>query len=176
MQEAWKPIEGYEGAYEVSSLGRVRSIARVVVRGNGRLLPVAARIRKPMRPKDGRLRVTLLRDGEYRHLAVHRLVAQAFIPNPENKAEVNHKNGISSRQYASRTWSGATRAENMQHAFTTGLHNHAVPRPVRCIDDWTSRCIRRLRLPHGQLGLALATCKPSCLPAKPKATPASYHV
>lgn len=85
--EEWRPIEGYEGLYEVSTLGRVRSLERID--NNNHL--VKGRILKPTTDKDGYFRVDLHKEGKVKHFLIHRLVAQTFIPNPERLPIINHK-------------------------------------------------------------------------------------
>ena len=80
MKEIWCPIKGYEGQYEVSDKGRVRSLKY----GKERIL-------KPGRNNCGYLIAGLCNNGEHKWYSVHRLVAQTFIPNPNNLPEVNHK-------------------------------------------------------------------------------------
>ena len=91
MEEIWKDIEGYEGIYQVSNLGRVKSLERVIVRGNGATLPVPKRILKSAKNKDGYQLVNLWKEGNRKRMYVHRLVAQAFLPNPDDLPQVNHK-------------------------------------------------------------------------------------
>ena len=91
MTEQWKPIEGYEGLYEVSNLGHVRGVARIV-RSSGISQRMAlGRVLKPYTNKLRYQYVALSKDNKRETLSVHRLVAMAFIPNPDNLPCVNHK-------------------------------------------------------------------------------------
>ena len=95
MSEVWKPIKGYEGIYEVSSYGRVRSLEHSISLRNQHgeyVRKLSERIIKQKRNrKDGYFNVTLCKRAEHSTAYVHRLVAQAFIPNPDNLPQVNHK-------------------------------------------------------------------------------------
>lgn len=81
--EIWRSISGFEGLYEVSSYGNVRSLCA----GRWR----CEMMRKPVPDKDGYLTVNLKKDGKYTNTKIHRLVATAFLQNPDNLPEVNHK-------------------------------------------------------------------------------------
>lgn len=83
--EVWKDVEGYEGLYQVSSLGRIRSLDRVII--------VKGKIMSPVN-RNGYSRIRLKKDGKGQNFSIHRLVASAFLPNPKNLPEVNHKNEI----------------------------------------------------------------------------------
>lgn len=89
QKEEWRPVSGYEGDYEVSSNGRIRSLDRM---GEGtRPRRQKGRIIKP-NPKQGYMTVMLYHANKVGYYQIHRLVAEAFIPNPENLPFVNHKN------------------------------------------------------------------------------------
>lgn len=116
--ELWVDVTGYEGYYQVSSLGRIRSLPRIVGGGNGpRRYP--GRMMKPdcYGPYD---MVELSRNGISRLYTVHRLIAIAFVPNPYEKPEVNHKDG-NKRNNAINNLEWATDKENSQHAALNGL-------------------------------------------------------
>lgn len=91
MNEQWKPINGYEDCYMVSNLGRVKSLSRINAAGN----LIKERILRPGIKKNGYLEV-VLSAGNKKQFKIHRLVAMAFIPNPDNLPQVNHKNEIKS--------------------------------------------------------------------------------
>ena len=132
--EIWKDIVGYEGMYQVSSFGRVKSFKRTVTYGE-RYHTVCSRIKKQTLKKkkekysggyseDGYMMVNLYKHNKGAMNYVHRLVADAFIPNPEVKETVNHIDGIKANNHFSNLeW--ATHLENVTHAIDTGLTNHA---------------------------------------------------
>ena len=90
MMEQWKEIAGYEGLYEVSDIGMVKSFKY----GKERIL-------KPGKNNKGYLQVCLSKDGKHKTLTVHRIVAEAFIPNPDNLDTVNHKDEDKTNNFAS---------------------------------------------------------------------------
>lgn len=87
----WKPISGFEGLYEVSNHGDVRSLTRYIKHDYFMQKRKGMTIRQST-SKTGYKRVTLTKNGKPHYFNVHRLVAQAFIPNPNNFSQVNHKN------------------------------------------------------------------------------------
>ena len=94
--EEWRPVKGWEGLYEVSNLGRVRSLDRYVVhktivKKNYTKLMKGRILSQTINSQNKYLTVGLHDGGSYRCVRVHRLVAEAFIPNPDNLPEVNHK-------------------------------------------------------------------------------------
>ena len=92
MEEIWKDIKGYEGTYQVSTLGRVKSVGRILSYKNHQDREQKETVMNPYKSRDY-LGIVLYSCGKRKSFLVHRLVANAFIPNPDNKEEVNHKNG-----------------------------------------------------------------------------------
>lgn len=127
--EEWLPVTGWKGLYEVSSLGRVQSLARVIARTNGAPHRHAGGILKPYLGSTGYLLVRL-RDGEaHRALTakVHRLVALAFIPTLDENLDVNHIDGAK-RNNCRMNLEWMTRSENIHHAMVNGLGDYKPPR------------------------------------------------
>lgn len=109
MNEIWKDIAGYEGLYEVSSKGRVRSLPRQTGK-----FGIKGRILKQFNNRGGYCCVCLSKEGCSATIGVHRLVAIAFVPNPENKPQVNHKDEDKQNNNADNLeW--VTLQENLEH-------------------------------------------------------------
>lgn len=93
MIEKFKPVKGYAGIYEISNLGRVKSLSRVIERNDGNTRVTEDRIILPFLTKCGYHQIVLCKDGVRKKYLIHRLVANAFIPNdnPTDNVLVNHK-------------------------------------------------------------------------------------
>jgi hypothetical protein len=90
MQEIWKDIKGYEGLYQVSNLGRVKSLERYKTNWSKKQC-VKERVLKPILANTGYYMVVLSKNGITKSVLVHRLVAETFLSNPNNLEQVNHK-------------------------------------------------------------------------------------
>lgn len=132
--EVWNPIPGYEGFYEVSNIGRVKSVDRVLTRKNGYKIKVNERIISQRGHPSGYLMVSLAKYGTYEHLLVHRLVAIAFIGEcPEGK-EVAHGDGVKTNNHL-RNLRYATRKENGADRILHGTSNKGMRNPVSKLTD-----------------------------------------
>lgn len=135
--EQWKDIPSWEGYYQVSNMGRVKSVERTIVYSNGITALVTQKILRQMGRVDRYLQVNLCRNRGLKTKLVHILVATEFVPNPENKPEVNHKKGIKIDNRASELeWN--TKSENIQHSYDVlgrpvGENQHRA-RKVICIN------------------------------------------
>lgn len=151
MIEEWKDIEGYEGLYQVSNLGRVK-------RSKGKYMK-SERILMLFINTPGYLQVMLCKNNKCKKFTVHRLVANAFIPNPENKPQVNHidedKTNI---KVSNLEW--VTAKENVNH----GTRNERSSKKIKAIDiangEWNdyksiSECARELGLHQSSISMCL---------------------
>lgn len=116
MQEIWKDIKDYEGLYQVSNLGNVRKIRFINnITNKEKIFNITQQMNT-----NGYYKVMLYKNGNYKNKSVHRLVAETFIPNLENKLCVNHIDGNKlNNKLDNLEW--ATYSENMKHAFKYGL-------------------------------------------------------
>ena len=136
--EIWKAVKGYENYYEVSNLGNVRSVDRSVrttIKYNDTRV-LKSRALKLHLKHNGYYMVDLSKEGEIHSKSVHRLVAEAFIPNPNNLKVVNHIDGVKTNNNVENLeW--VTYQENHWHARNTGLLNNIGQhnnKTVYCVD------------------------------------------
>lgn len=117
--EEWRDVPGYEGKYQVSNFGRVKSLARFVLNGNKHWQP--ERIFKKYLNNRGYEELKLYKGNrEFKNVQLHRLVAQAFIPNPNNYPQINHIDGNpENSRVENLEW--CTNSMNTKHAYDTGL-------------------------------------------------------
>ena len=145
--ERWKPVVGYEGLYEVSSWGRVRSLDRVVIRSNGRSLTIRGKVLTPTPNSSGYPAVDLRGEGRRRMVTVHRLVAEAFLgPCPPGR-EVLHLDDDRSNPEV-RNLRYGTRTENNLQCVRHGRHNNGSK--TRCPRGHTYDDENTYRAPSGQ--------------------------
>lgn len=90
-KEIWKDIQGYEGLYQISNLGRIKSLERDIIYSNGKIQHYKGKILTPNSDKDDYKTIKLCKNGIIKRYLVHRLIAITFIPNPDNLPCVNHK-------------------------------------------------------------------------------------
>ena len=167
--ENWKDIKGYEGFYQVSNLGRVRSLERDVYFPNGTIHRIKEKILVPVLDNKGYQFVGLHKNGKRKDMKVHRLVAMAFIPNPENKPMVNHKdenplnNCVDNLEWCTAQYNAnyGTRNERMiQNRRSYKLGNHPKAKAVFCVElNKTFDCAKRA---EEELGICVSSIRSAC--------------
>lgn len=152
LREVWRDIPGYCGKYQVSNLGRVRSIHS----STGKVF-----VLRPHAQGKGYLSVALSRDSLAHMFKVHRLVAEAFVPNPDGKPQVNHKDGDKTNNRADNLeW--ATQSENIKHSvYELGNKPHN-----RILTDEQVRMIRTCEKSAHVLARELGVGKTTILNAR----------
>jgi hypothetical protein len=153
VEEHWKDIPGFEGRYQVSNLGRVKSLPflqRYLLRnGNEAFRRTRERMLAQTPNNGGYLLVKLWLDNAERTFTVHGLVARAFVPNHSGLPEVNHIDGVKSNCIATNLeWKTST--GNKLHAVEIGLHGRA----LRVIDPRTS-----IEYPSARQAARAARCR-----------------
>ena len=124
MKEIWKDIKGYEGIYQVSNLGRVRSLDRIDSNNH----PLNGVILKPYISNSGYLLVGLYKQQKRDRKLLHRLVAETFLPNPENKPEIDHINTIKTDNTVFLNEDGSVNYEKTNLRWVTKKENINNPR------------------------------------------------
>lgn len=129
MTEIWKDVVGYEGLYQVSNLGRVKALSKTD--RLGRFYP--ERLKAICDNGNGYKVVNFKVNCNSKMFTVHRLVANAFIPNPQNDQYINHIDGDKSNNRVDNLeW--CTASENMVHAVKLGLHYHFGRKKILCVE------------------------------------------
>lgn len=119
--EQWKDVAGFEGYYQISNAGKIRSLDRQEAQTNGHPMTYKGKMMNPCKDGKGYRFMYLARNGKRKMYKIHRLVALAFIPNPYNYEQVNHIDGDKDNNSVNNLeW--CTGAYNMQHSFHNGLH------------------------------------------------------
>ena len=124
--EIWKDVKGYEGFYQVSNLGRVKSLERDIYFPNGTIIRhMEEKILVPALNNNGYSYVNLCKNGKTKKEYVHRLVAMAFIENPENKPMVNHKDEVKTNNVVDNLeWCSAQENINYGTRTARAAQNH----------------------------------------------------
>lgn len=143
MREIWEDIPDYEGLYQASTSGRIRSIDRIVKRKD-HLMLIKGVILKPA--KDGRrgdFRVSLSKNNKTKSFLVSRLVAATFVNNTENKPDINHIDG-NFRNNKPENLEWCTKSENLKHSFAIGLRtNNGESNPAAKLTNKEVKKIKR---------------------------------
>jgi len=122
----WKDVKGYEGLYEVSDTGKIRSKDRDITYSNGRVHHYKGEEKKiQVRKNSGYNTVNLFKNQKYVQKYVHILVAEAFIPEEDGKTQINHIDGNKSNNSVENL-ERCTPGDNIRHSFSTGLRDHVI--------------------------------------------------
>ena len=164
MNEIWKPVVGYEGLYEVSNLGRVKSLNYRRTGKEGIL---------SLKPNErGYVCVKLSKNGKKKDYKVHRLVAEAFIPNPNNLPQVNHKiddfehrsdNRVENLEWCTAEYNAnyGTRNKKLSKKVSKSMkgNTNATRRKVKCITTGEIfNCIREAEEKYGVANQNISAC------------------
>ncbi len=144
MGEVWQAVPEYEGLYEASTLGRIRSVDRLITGKNGVTKRFSGRVLKPVKQNAGYFALGLSKAGIVETVLVHRIVAKTFLGNPEGLEEVNHIDGVKGNNALSNLeW--MSRVRNIRHAMGMGLiQGLGENNPAAKINDESAMQIKEL--------------------------------
>lgn len=146
-KEKWRPVGGYVGYYEVSNIGRVRSVDRLITYKDGRVGKFIGKVLKSGANKKGYPIVYLSKNSKKFTVTIHRLVAMAFIKKIDGKNQVNHIDGIKDNNNVTNLeW--CNNSENQLHAFRNGLKTpeRGSDRYNSVINELTAKKVKKLLL------------------------------
>lgn len=175
--EIWKDIKGYEGLYQVSNYGRVKSLSRLKKNFNVNTKTMDAiilpeKIRKPQLTRYGYYRIGLTKNSKQIYYSVHRLVAEAFIPNPDNLPQINHKdenktnNEVTNLEWCTAKYNGNYGARNKR----VGEKQY---KQIKCIE--TGTIYKSLTEASKSTGLSMGNISSVCNRRKWFNTAGGYH-
>lgn len=163
MKEIWKDITGYEGYFQVSNLGNFRSLNRKIkYKKEGMLRNYPGKTLKTETIVEGYQRIVFMKNGIKKRYMCHRIVAQEFIPNPDQKSYINHINGNKAdNRVENLEW--CTGKENAQHSFHVlgrSMRGLTYPKKIKCIETGkTFESMRQCVLSLGNRACSLGLVK-----------------
>lgn len=169
--EIWKDIEGYEGIYKVSNKGNVKSLERKVKKFDG-YRTIKEKILKPEKCNNGYLRIRLNKEGKEEKYLLHRLVANAFIDNPDNLPQVNHRNEIKTDNRVTNL-EFCTSKYNINYGTRNIRVAKAQSKPVICIE--TGKIYTSTNEVQRQLGFSQGHICDCCNKRYGRKTVCGYH-
>ena len=172
--EIWKDIKGYEGLYQVSNLGNIKSMERFCVHKYGEMLRKERLLKKQI-DKDGYETIFLRKNNKPKNMKVHRLVAEAFIEKHKGKNIVNHKDSVrNNNYYKNLEW--CTHKENIIHSHSKGLSsNKGEKHPSSRLSENDILFIRKSNLNKKELAFKFNTSYSNALIQYPKKPTYIYH-
>jgi hypothetical protein len=155
--ECWAPVLGFEGLYDVSSDGRVKSLERTTLRIDGRTVSIHERILKPAQRAAGYLHVCLRKDGSYHTRTVHKLVLEAFVGKRPSGMECCHCNGDpSDNRLINLRWD--TPKSNGYDRRLHGTNNHGFTNPRSCLSSDQIVQIRNQQGSNAEVAARFGVC------------------
>ena len=175
--EIWKDIKGYEGLYQISNLGRIKSLPRSKRNFNINTkqldtITIPEKIRKPQLTKYGYYRIGLTKNHKQTYYSVHRLVAEAFILNPDNLTQINHKDEVkTNNEVDNLEWCDAK--YNANYGTRSKRTGKKQMKSIMCIE--TKTVYRSLVEASKQTGLSAGNISSVCNNRKWYKTAGGYH-
>lgn len=152
FMEIWKDIKGYKGLYQISNLGRVKSLSRKVRQRYG-YRKIKESIMAASEKENGYLVVRLSNKGQHKMFYIHRLVGIYFVPNPHNKPDINHKkSNKKDNRWFRLEW--ATKSENLIHSFKSGTHKPMTGR-ISPAAKLTDRKVMNIKTRYAKGGVSM---------------------